>query len=214
VRFLFSFYYLSCSLSLSLCPLFVKPFSFVSMADEIPFRSLTIEEQLVYSDRFASCCSNEFLSDLRYIQEEMGVKLDGFDEFYACVFSIRRSFLGSIPFSETLWMNFEKSFLTITNKFNELVDSYEQTDLVSKNMDLESNQDYEMVSVELPSCMSGIDFTKTYDTYEVRVEPPSCMSWCYKVTKDRKNRPMIRQSRKDLPKDKSNRLELEVLRYD
>jgi hypothetical protein len=44
-------------------------------------------------------------------------------------------------------------------------------------MNLESNQDYEMVSVELPSCMSGIDFTKTYDTHEVRVEPPSCMSW-------------------------------------
>jgi hypothetical protein len=72
------------------------------MADEIPFRSLTIEEQLVYSDRFTSCCSNEFLSDLRYIQEEMGVKLDGFDEFYACVISIRRSLSGSIPFSETL----------------------------------------------------------------------------------------------------------------
>jgi hypothetical protein len=147
------------------------------MADEIPFRSLTIEEQLVYSDRFASCCSNEFVSDLRYIHEEMGVKLDGFDEFYACVFSIRRSLSGSIPFSETIWMNFEKSFLTITHKFNELVDSYERDDLVSKNMNLESNQDYEMVSVELPSCMSGIDFTKTYDTYEVRVEPPSCMSW-------------------------------------
>ena len=44
-------------------------------------------------------------------------------------------------------------------------------------MNLESNQDSEMVSVELPSCMSGIDFSKTYDTHEVRVEPPSCMSW-------------------------------------
>ena len=54
------------------------------MADEIPFRSLTVEEQLVYSDRFASCCSNEFLSDLSYIQEEMGVKFDRFDELCVC----------------------------------------------------------------------------------------------------------------------------------
>ena len=44
-------------------------------------------------------------------------------------------------------------------------------------MNLESNQDSEMVSVELPSCMSGIDFSKIYDTHEVRVEPPKCMSW-------------------------------------
>jgi hypothetical protein len=69
-------------------------------------------------------------------------------------------------------MNFEESFLTMTHKLNELVDSYEQDDLVSKNMNLESNQDSEMVSFELPSCMSGIDFTKTYNTHEVRVEPP------------------------------------------
>ena len=34
------------------------------------------------------------------------------------------------------------------------------------------------------------------------------------MTKVRENRPMIRQSRRDLPKDNSNRLELEVLRYD
>ena len=68
----------------------MKPFSFVSMADEIPFRSLTIEEQLVYSDRFASCCSNEFLSDLRYIQEEISAKLDSFDELCACVAYIKQ----------------------------------------------------------------------------------------------------------------------------
>ena len=135
------------------------------MADEIPFRSLTIEEQLYFSNRFASYHSNDFFCDLYDIQEELGVKLDGFDEFYACVISIRWSLSGSIPFSQTRWMNFEKSFLTMTHKFNELVDSYEQDDLVSENMNLESNQDYEMVSVELLSCMSGIDFTKTYDIH-------------------------------------------------
>ena len=69
-------------------------------------------------------------------------------------------------------MNFEKSFLTMTHKWNELLDLCERNGLISKNMNLESNQDSEMVS-----CMSGIDFTKTYDTHEVRVEPPSCMSW-------------------------------------
>ena len=94
------------------------------MADEIPFRSLTIEEQLVYLDRFASCCSNEFLSDLMYIQEEMGVKFDRFDELCACVASIKQSLLGSIPFSKTLWNDFEESLLTVNHEFNELMGSY------------------------------------------------------------------------------------------
>ena len=44
----------------------------------------------------------------------------------------------------------------MTHKWNELIDLYEQEGIASKNMGLESNQDYEMVSVELPSCMSGI----------------------------------------------------------
>ena len=39
-------------------------------------------------------------------------------------------------------------------------------------------------------------------------------SWSYKVTKVRNNRPMIRQSRRDLPKDITNSQYLEVLRYD
>jgi hypothetical protein len=94
------------------------------MADEIPFRSLTIEEQLLYTDRFASCCSNEFLSDLRYIQEEMGIKFDRFDELCACVASIKQSLLGSTPFNKTLWKNFEESLLTVNHKFNELMGSY------------------------------------------------------------------------------------------
>ena len=94
------------------------------MADEILFRSLTIEEQLVYSDRFASCCSNEFLSDLMYIQEEMGVKFDRFDELCACVAYIKLSLIGSIPFSKTLWKDFEESLLTVNHKFNELMSSY------------------------------------------------------------------------------------------
>ena len=34
------------------------------------------------------------------------------------------------------------------------------------------------------------------------------------MTKVRNNRPMIRQSRRDLPKDNTNSLEIEVLRYD
>ena len=94
------------------------------MADEIPFRSLTIEEQLVYSDRFASCCSNEFLSDLRYIQEEMSVKFDRFDELCACVAYIKQSLLGSIPFSKTLWKIFEESLLTVNQELNELMGLY------------------------------------------------------------------------------------------
>jgi hypothetical protein len=94
------------------------------MADEIPFRSLTIEEQLVYSDRFASWCSNEFLSDLRYIQEEMGVKFDRFDGLCACVAYIKQSLLGSIPFSKTLWKIFEESLLTVNHEFNELMGLY------------------------------------------------------------------------------------------
>jgi hypothetical protein len=94
------------------------------MADGIPFRSLTIEEQLVYSDRFASCCSNEFLSDLRYIQEEMGVKFDRFDELCTCVAYIKQSLLGSIPFSKTLWKNFEESLLTVNHEFSELMGLY------------------------------------------------------------------------------------------
>ena len=92
------------------------------MADEIPFRSLTIEEQLYFTNRFASYNSNEFLRDHRNIQEDLGVKLDGFDEFYACVISIRRSLSGSIPFSETLWINFEESSAAMGHKYNELVD--------------------------------------------------------------------------------------------
>ena len=147
------------------------------MEDEIPFRSLTIEEQVYFTNRFASCHPNDFLCALSDLQEELGVNLDGFDEFYACVISIRRSLSGSIPFSETRWMNFEESFLNMTHKWNELIDLYEQEGIASKNMGLESNQDSEMVSVELPSCMSGIDFSKIYDTHEVRVEPPKCMSW-------------------------------------
>jgi hypothetical protein len=43
---------------------------------------------------------------------------------------------------------------------------HKQKDLVSKNMDFESDQDCEIVRVELPSFMHGIDFTKTYDTHE------------------------------------------------
>ena len=34
------------------------------------------------------------------------------------------------------------------------------------------------------------------------------------MAKVRNNRPMIRQSRRDLPKDNTNSLEIEVLRYD
>ena len=147
------------------------------MEDEIPFRSLTIDEQLYFTKRFISYHSYEFLCDLCDIQMKLGVRLDGFNEFYACDTSIRRALTGSIPFSQTLWMNFEKNFLTMTHKWNELLDLCERNGLISKNMNLESNQDSEMVSVELPSCMSGIDFSKTYDTHEVRVEPPKCMSW-------------------------------------
>jgi hypothetical protein len=89
------------------------------MADGIPFRSLTIEEQLVYLDRFSSCCSNEFLSDLTYIQEEMGETFDRFDELCTCVAYIKKSLLGSIPFSNTLWKKFEESLL-----INELMGLY------------------------------------------------------------------------------------------
>ena len=106
-----------------------------------------------------------FLCNLSGIQKELGVNLDGFDEFYACVISIRRSLSGSIPFSETRWMNFEESSLTMTLKYNELVDSYEQDDLVSKNMNLESNQDSEMVRVEPPKCMSWLGPTIIQDEH-------------------------------------------------
>ncbi|PWA62706.1 ribonuclease H-like domain-containing protein [Artemisia annua] len=72
---------------------------------------------------------------------------------------------GSIPFSKTRWMNFEESSLTMTLKYNELVDSYERGDLVSKNMALQSNQDLEIVSVEPPRCMSWLGPTIIQDEH-------------------------------------------------
>ena len=85
------------------------------MADEIPFRSLTIDEQIYFKKRFLSYHSYELFCDLCDIQMKMGVRLDGFNEFYACDTSLRQSLSRSIPFSKTLWMNFEKSFLTMTD---------------------------------------------------------------------------------------------------
>ena len=134
------------------------------MASEVAFESLTNEEQLNFADWIAFYCSNEFVSDLRDIQKETGVRLDGFDKFCACVASIQRSLLESTPFSETLWKKFEKSILSINHQLNDL-SHHDQKDLVFKNMEPKPEQDCEMVIVELPSCMRGIDF-KTYDTRE------------------------------------------------
>jgi hypothetical protein len=94
------------------------------MMSEIPFESLTIEEQLFYMNIFSTCCSNKFFCDLRDIQQEMGVKFDRFDELCACVASIKQSLLGLTPFSETIWNFFEESFLTVNHKLNELMGLY------------------------------------------------------------------------------------------
>ena len=99
---------------------FVKPFSFVAMASEVAFESLTNEEQFNFADWIAFYCFNEFVSDLRDIQKETGVRLDGFDKFCACVASIQRSLLESTPFSEILWKKFEKSILSITCQLSQL----------------------------------------------------------------------------------------------
>ena len=143
---------------------FVKPFSFVAMASEVAFESLTNEEPLNFTSRVGFCCSNEFVSDLRDIQKETGVRLDGFDKFCACVASIQRSLLESTPFSETLWKYFEKSLLIINHQLNDLR-HHDQKDLVFKNMEPKPEQDCEMVDVKILSCMCGINF-KTYDTRE------------------------------------------------
>ena len=88
---------------------FVKPFSFVAMASEVAFESFTNEEQLNFADWIVFYCSNEFVSDLRDIQKETGVRLDGFDIFCSYVASIQQSLSGSTPFSETIWRIFRKA---------------------------------------------------------------------------------------------------------
>lgn len=134
------------------------------MADEIPFRSLTIEEQLYFTNRFDSYHSNDFLCDLYDMQEELGVKLDGFDEFYACVISIRRSLSGSIPFSETLLKNFEESFLTVNHKLNELMSLYPS--------DFEETNDVMEEIIENPSPLSTPQVLASFEAYTPPVTYP------------------------------------------